>query len=292
MATGALFDRKIQITLAKPVTGSFTKMEPNAVVVTDLRMSFKIEKKLQKNPNTASVVLYNLAPQTRALIEKKPLHIRLDAGYGTVVHRLWIGDMTFSSSRYDNVDWITEIEIANGERAFNHARVNRSFRKAQGGSGANCMDVVNEVSKSMEMPVTIPDIVKAELKKAELKHAMAIRGPSRKVLDKVLKSNGLEWSMQDGQIQILRPEQIRADQAHLINQSTGLIGTPEYNAPKKPGEKAVLKFRMLLYAGLVPGQKIKVESDTISGLFRMEAVTHTGDTHSNEFFSDVEAKPI
>jgi hypothetical protein len=289
---GPLFDRKVQITLAKPVSGSFTRMEPNAIVVTDLRMSFKIEKKLQKNPNTAQITLWNLAPQTRALVEKKPLHIRLDAGYGETVHRLWVGDMTFSSSRYDNVDWITVIEVANGERAFNHARVNRSFKKAQGGAGTNCMDVVHEVAKSMEMPVTIPADIKTELQDAELKHALTIRGPSRKSLDRILKPKGLEWSMQDGQIQILRPEQIRNDQAHLINQSTGMIGTPEYNAPKKPGEKAVLKLKMLLYAGLVPGQKIKVESETITGVFRLEAVTHTGDTITNEFFSDLEAKPI
>lgn len=287
-----LFDRKVKITLAKPVKGSFTSTEPNAVEVTDLRMAFKIVKKLQKNPNTAEVVIYNLAPQSRALVEKKPLHIRLDAGYGGTVHRLWTGDMTFSSSRYDNVDWITTIEIANGERAFNHARVNRSFRKTQGGTGTNTMDVVNEVAKSMEMPVTVPADVKAELTKAELKHGMTLRGPARKSLDKVLKSRGLEWSIQDGQIQILRPEQLRADQAHLVNQSTGLIGTPEYNAPKKPGEKAVLKLKMLLHAGLVPGQKIKVESESITGVFRLEAVTHSGDTFTNDFYSDIEAKPV
>lgn len=287
-----LFDRKVQITLAKPLNGSFAKLEPNAVVVTGLRMAFKIVKKLQKNPNTAEVVIYNLAPQTRALVEKKPLHVRLDAGYGNTVHRLWIGDMTFSSSRFDMVDWVTTIEIANGERAYNHARVNRSFKKAQGGFGTNTLDVINEVAKSMEMGVVVPPDLKAELSKDELKQALSIRGPARKALDKVLNARGLEWSMQDGQIQILRPEQLRNDQAHLINQSTGMIGTPEYNAPKKPGEKAVLKVKVLLHAGLVPGQKIKVESETISGIFRLEAVTHSGDTFTNDFFSEVEAKPV
>ena len=287
-----LFDRKVKITLAKPFADSFARLEPNAVEVTDLRMAFKIEKKLQKNPNTAEITIYNLAPQTRALIEKKPLHIRLDAGYGNSVYRLWIGDMTFSSSKFDNVDWITTIEVANGERAYNHARVNRSFKKAQGGTGTCAGDVVNEVAKSMEMKVVAPPDVKAELNSAELKQAMSIRGPSRKVLDKVLTPRGLEWSIQDGELQILRPEQLRNDQAHLINQSTGMVGTPEYNAPKKPGEKAVLKLKMLLHAGLVPGQKIKVESDTISGVFRLEAVTHTGDTFTNDFYSDIEAKPV
>lgn len=287
-----LFDKKVQITLAKPVKGSYSKTEPNAIVVTGLRMSFKIEKKLQKNPNKAAVVIYNLAPQTRALVEKKPLHVRLDAGYGNNIHRLWVGDMTFSSSRFNNVDWITEIEIANGERAFNYARCNRSYKSAQGGSGTTTLDLINEVAHSMEMSVVVRDDVKAALRGAELSQAMSIRGPAYKTLDRVLSANGLEWSIQDSQIQILRPEQLRNDQAHVINQSTGMIGTPEYNAPKKPGEKAVLKLKMLLHAGLVPGQKIQVESETISGVFRLEAVTHTGDTFTDEFFSEIEAKPV
>ena len=291
MAT-PLFDKKIRVVLAKPVQGSFVQMEPNAIEITDLRMSFKVEKKLQKNPNTAEVVIYNLGPQSRALVEKKPLHVRVFAGYGDTVHRVWMGDMTFSSSRFEGVDWVTRIEIANGERAFNYARVNRSFKKAQGGSGTTTMDIVREISKAMEMGISIPADVQAELTRAELKQAMSIRGPAHKSLDKVLKVRGLEWSIQDGQIQILRPEQLRSDQAHLVNQSAGMIGTPEYNAPKKPGQKAVLKAKMLLHAGLVPGQKIKVESETITGVFRLEAVTHTGDTFTDEFFSEIEAKSV
>ena len=284
-----LFNRRVHVTLAKPVAGSFVSTEPNGIEVTDLRMSFKIEKKLQKNPNTAEIVIYNLAPHSRAMLEKKPVHVRLDAGYGETIHRLWIGDMTFSSSRYDNVDWVTVIEIANGERAYNHARVNRSFKKA---SGTDLYGVINEVSAAFEMPLNLPSDVKAQLKDKKLQKGMTLRGPARNALDKILKAEGLEWSIQDNVIQILKPEQLRSDQAHLINQSTGMIGVPEYNAPKKPGEKAVLKLRMLLHAGLVPGQKIKVESETITGVFRLEAVTHTGDTHTNDFYSDIEAKPV
>ena len=56
--------------------------------------------------------------------------------------------------------------------------------------------------------------------------------------------------------------------------------------------KPVLKLKMLLHAGLVPGQKIKVESETISGVFRLEAVTHNGDTFTNDFYTEIEAKPV
>lgn len=287
-----LFNKKIRLTLAKPIRGSFTQTEPNATVINDLRMSFKIEKKLQKNPNTATMVVYNLNATSRALVEKKPLRVRLDAGYGDTIHRVWEGDMTFSSSTFSNVDWITEIEVGNGERSFNYARCNRSFRKGQGGSNTTDIDVINEVAKAMEMGLSIPPDLRAELQGRELNQALTLRGPARKSLDKLLNARGLEWSIQDGQLQILRPEQLRVDQAHLINQSTGMIGTPAYNAPKKPGEKAVLKLKTLLHPGLVPGQKIKVESATITGVFRLEAVTHTGDTFTDQFFSEIEAKPV
>ncbi len=287
-----LFDRRIRVTLAKPVKGSFNKSEPNGFEVTALDMEFKIEKKLQKNPNTAQVVLYNLNESSRAFCEKKPLHVRLDAGYGTNIHRLWIGDMTFSSSRLDGTTWKTTIEIANGERAYNHARCNRSFQKASATSKTTNLDIINEVANAMEMSINTPQEVFDQLRNKAIQHAKAIRGPARNSLDKILKAEGLEWSIQDNVIQILKPEQLRSDQAHLINQSTGMVGSPEYNAPKKPGEKAVVKIRVLLHAGLVPGQKIKLESDSVTGVFRLEAVTHTGSTFSKEYYSDIEAKPI
>ena len=287
-----LFDRRVRVTLAKPVKGSFNKSEPNGIEVTDLRMSFKIEKKLQKNPNTASITIYNLNESSRAFCEKKPLHVRLDAGYGTTIHRLWIGDMTFSSSKLEGTDYKTTIEIANGERAYNHARVSRSFRKSEGASKTTNLDIINEVAEAMEMTIHTPSEVFDQLRAKAIQHAKAIRGPARMSLDKILKAEGLEWSIQDNVIQILKPEQLRADQAHLVNQSTGMVGSPEYNAPKKPGEKAAVKVRMLLHAGLVPGQKIKLESDSVTGVFRLEAVTHTGDTHSKEYYSDIEAKPV
>lgn len=287
MSDLVLFDRKVKLTIAKPIKGSFTKAEPNATVITDLRVSFKIEKKLQKNPNTAEIVIYNLNEASRALLQKKPLQITLEAGYEGSTAVLWLGDMTFSSSKLEGVNWMTTIEVANGARAFEHARVNRSFP-----AGTGMTSFITEITSKMGLGTSIPPELQADLGGTLIKHATAIRGRASKSLDKTLKPQGLEWSIQDNQVQILRPNQLRADQAWLISESTGLIGSPDFNAPKKPGEKPVLKCNIYLHAGLVPGQKIRVESRAIQGVFRLEAVTHTGDTRDKAWFSEIEAKPV
>lgn len=287
-----LFDRRVKVTLAKPTTGSFVATEPNAIEITDLRVSFKIEKKLQKNPNKAEITIYNLNEQTRTFVQKKPLVVRLEAGYKDQIAQLWTGDMTFSSSTLDGVDWKTTIEINNAERSFNYARCNRSFKSSLGGSNTAVLDLVNEVSDSMELPLTMPPDVRAELTSTQIRGAYTMRGPSRDVLDKVLLNRGYEWSLQDNQIQILKKGQLRADRAFLVSQDTGMIGSPQYNAPKVPGKSAVLKVVSLLYADLVPGQKIKVESRAITGVFRLDAVIHVGDTHSKEWFSELECSPV
>lgn len=287
----ALFDRRCKVTIAKPVKGSFAKMEPNAIEITDLRIAFSIEKKLQKSPNTAEIVIYNLSEATRALVQKKPLHIRLEAGYLNDVRLMWMGDMTFSHSKKEGTEWVTTIEVANGMRAFNYARVSRTFSPAKGGANTTAYDVLNEVSQAMGMKLSCPPAVKEQLVATELKQGLTVHGPARKALERCLP-RGVEWSFQDNQIQVLQKGGLRADQAWVISEDTGLIGSPEFNPPTKPGEKAVLKFKTLMHADLVPGQKIEVQADAIKGVFRMEAVRHRGDNFTADFVSEVEAKPV
>lgn len=288
-----LFDRKCAVTLVKPIKGSFTQTDPkNAIEITDLRMSFTIEKKLQKSPNTAEIVIYNLAAQTRALVQVKPLHVRLIAGYGSDVRVMWTGDMTFSDSKHNGVEWVTTIEVGNGVRAFNYARVNRTFAPSRGGTGTTSMDVIKDIATSMGMGVVVPAELKAQLTQTQNRQSLSVRGPARAALDRILPK-GVEWSIQDNQIQLLRKNEPRTNEAWLINESSGMVGTPEYSPPKKPGEKATLNVRTLLHADIIPGHKIKVQSDGINGgVFRVEAIKHRGDTASQEWYSEIEAKPI
>jgi hypothetical protein len=60
---------------------------------------------------------------------------------------------------------------------------------------------------------------------------------------------------------------------------------------KKTG-KAVLKFRSLLNARLVPGAKIKLDAESTKGFFRLERAFYLGETHGPNWYVDGEASAL
>lgn len=279
-----LFDRALTLTLSKP-TGFFSQ-GGDTVVISDHRVEFSIEKNLAKSPNKCRITITNLSEQSRAEFEKTPLHVRIDAGYDGQPQRLFAGDLTFGQSSQEGADWRTELQIADGERAFRRARVNRSYSSA-----VTYRALVTEIAKAMGLEVPSSAAEFAELDK-QLVSGVALFGQASDQMTAVLSSHDLEWSIQDGKLQILgsnaRPD-IRE-----ISAKTGLVGSPRFGTPENARSKKrpTLHFRTLLYPSLVPGGKVRIESRSVRGLYRLERVVHEGDTRGQSWYSECEAKPL
>ena len=281
-----LFHRQVKVTLAKP-TGFFTQ-DSNAIEVTDLRVQFSVEKNLRQEPNKCDITITNLAKITRAELQKKPLYVRIDAGYDGELKRLFAGDLRFATSIQQGVDMHTKIQVADGDRAFKFARVNRSFK-----AGVTAKDGVKEIAK--QMGLKFPENgYEAKLLLKQYANGVSLSGRAETQMTNLLKPQGLGWSVQDGRLQILGPQGTRPDQALEISSNQGLIGSPQFGDPPAKGKKSspILKLKCLLYPEIVPGGKIKVISEEVNGVFRVEKVVHAGDTYGAEFYSDVEAKEV
>lgn len=284
--SGRLFNRKVSLTLARPLTGEYFKTGGNAIVVSDLRVSFSIKKSLHEKPNDCTITVFNLSESTRTEFAKKPLQVQLDAGYDGQMSRIFIGDMHFGNSNLDNVDWVTKLQVADGHRAFQYATISRSYK-----GGVSLKQAVTDTAQSMG--VRIPNSLDDFKEMAhQYSNGLSLTGPSQRQMTKLLKAKSMSWSMQDGQLQVLREGGVRQDQAIVVSQETGMVGTPDFGPPKKPGESPRLSVKMLLYPGLIPGGKVKMDTLSIKGLFRLEQVTHSGDTHGTDWFSSFEAKPL
>lgn len=279
-----LFKRTASVTLARPT--DFFRTEPNAVVVSDLRVAFSIVKSLSEEPNTLDLTITNLSERTRAEIQKLPLHVRLEAGYDGSPKRIFVGDARFAESVREGVDWNTKIQVGDGERAYRHARVNRSFR-----AGARGIDVVNEVARAMGAKVPTIARQAAELL-SQYAAGVSLQGLASRELTRVLAPRGMSFSIQDGTLQILRGSDARAEEALVISQDAGMVGSPEYGSPPEEGKSPLLHVKTLLYPEIVPGSRVRVESVSIKGVFRVEKVAHEGDTHGEEWTTTVEAKPL
>lgn len=270
---------------------------PNATIITDQRFEFKIEKSLDREPNKCEVTITNLAPTTRSDLTTKPLIVTVLAGYDGETHYMFKGDLRFGYNTPKDTEWQTVLQLADGDRAFRHAQVHKSYRK-----GSSVLSALRDVTKSMGLQLDSRLNVSTDLQ-VGFASGRALSGRSADELTALLEPYGYTWSIQNGRMQILKDSDLRPGEAFVINESTGMILSPEWQTPdvnttkngqltKAAAKGPKLKLTTLLYPQLVPGAKIQVQSNAIIGTFRIERLTHSGDTWEGDWTTEIEAKPL
>lgn len=275
---------------------TFFQTLPNATLITDLRIQCRIEKSIDKSPNTLKVSITNLAESTRLDLVTRPLTVRVDAGYDGNLRHIFTGDMRKGWSEKKGTDWLTHLHLADGDRAYRLARVNKSYKR-----GTDVITVIKECARSLGM--TLDDTVLASTTlREQCTNGEVLDGATRDELSRLLAPFGYGWSIQNGKLSILRDEQVSASEAWTIDEDDGMIESPEFSVPdqpKKPPQKASsikvpkLKVRNLLFPELTPGGKVRVRSEAIDGIFKMLRVSHDFDTgYGGKWETEVEANAL
>lgn len=281
-----LFQRRAKVAIAVPTGETLNTYSANVYEVELLRFSFKVTKNLRKEPNTASIIVTNLSEQTRAELQGKVLRVALQAGYGDDTAVIFLGDSRDVDHDQKGADWETKIECGDGERGLRHGRVSDSFK-----AGTPVASVVRKFADSMGVDVRFAAGFLSELTGKQYVSGYAAHGRASRELDRVLKGLGYEWSIQDNQLQILKPGASTTELAVELTPETGLIGSPAMSSPEKKGQKPVIRARSLLQPGIRPGRRVVIRSSAHDGVFRVTKVTHTGDTAGGDFYSDLEGEP-
>lgn len=258
----------------------------NGIRITDLRMQFSVHRDLSKHPNRCDVKITNLAEQSRTAVETHPLSVDFSAGYDGVNRLLFAGDVVFAMSKEDGPNWITMLQVGDTSRAIAHARVSPRTYPA----GTSVKTILRDIAKSMGQPLP-SEIANSRILDAQSGVGTVVSGPSRNELTRLLAPYGFDWSFQNGRLQVLRDE----DSTNVIlpiGEKYGMIGTPEFGQPKKNGKPPTMTVKNLLYPELSPGGQVDVESRSVKGRFKVVKVTHTGDTHGDQWFSEIEIKPL
>jgi hypothetical protein len=264
-----------------------------ALRFTEVDFAFTIQKTLDRSPNTAEIRIFNLSQQSRTQIEETEIQqIQLEAGYQTEggLSTIFVGDKRKASSMRSGVDIITTIEGADGERAARQRRINRSF-----GPGTLLDSVIETVAGVMggEGGIGLGNLTELtrnsldfEGNGAEFPEGTVVSGNAMDILRGLVTAAGAELSVQDQNFQILRRGQNLPEQAVVLRSDTGLIESPSVDS------EGVVSARALLIPGIFPGRQVQLLSEFVSGFFRVQKATYTGDTSvgANEWFVDIEAK--
>lgn len=256
------------------------------ISIKELRVQFEIERSAIGVPNKAKIVIYNPSDKTIAAI-KRYSKVSLSAGYENNTTQIFSGEVRNAFQQRLGVDKILTIFSADGSRDYMNARVNKTFSE-----NVDVKTVVEDIISNFST------VIKGELKgldkPADKLRGQAISGSAAKVLDKLSEDYGFDWSIQDGEIITLPVgEPLDSGDIILINSRTGMIGSP---AITEIGADAT----MLMNGKLVPNGLFQIESisadlqfqdlffreirrTNAEGLYRAQTVTHTGDTHGDEW---------
>lgn len=281
------YGRGARVTLWRPQPAAFfsTPDAANGIQIEGLRIQFEITHSAEKEPNKCQIIVNNAGPATRAFATTRPIAVRLEAGYGGDLQHLFVGDLRWGQSKLEGVDWLTTLDIADGDRAYRLARVAESFR-----SGSTVQTVLIAAAESLQ--VRLPDSVRDDpALNVPYASGAALFGSTRDILSRVLAPLGYDWDLTGGQLRIQRQGAALAGPL-LIAAANGLIGTPETAAPDKPGKQPITTIRTLLDPRLLPKQQIQLQTRDLAGLFRIQSVKHSGDTHGGDFQTEIEATPL
>jgi hypothetical protein len=253
--------------------------------LSELRLAFDVTKDLRGRPNKAAITVYNLSPDTRRLIsDAKDRRVVLLAGYETEQpHAIFVGALSRAEHKREGASWVTKISGDDGISRV--SRVSASFGR---GSAVDRVlkDVVSQITKSGIGPGNT-NRVAATLKNRAIGSAgLAVSGSADVALDGLLESLGLEWSVQDLQLQILERGKPRQTRAVVVSPDTGLVGVPEAL------EKQRVRAKSLLSPGLDPGLVIRLESRDLQGFYRVDSARYAGDTESQPWYATLELRPV
>lgn len=268
---GQLFARRCQVIV-------------DQLQVEDLRVAFRVRKDVGSNPNTAEISITNLSESTRSNMQTKGVPVVLSAGYGTGLAVIFAGDVRVVDHVREGPSWVTKIQAGDAEKAHRKI-VSSSFA-----NGTLVKDAIMSMVSSLGVDAGNAS-QKVNALTAQFVNGYSVHGRVSAELETLLRSQGLEYSIQDGRLQILAPDETTLDQAVDLSASTGMVGSPEHGTSEKEGGAGVVKVRSLLQPRFKPGAKINVTSAGVNGLLRIQKLEHRGDTHGGDWYSDLEAIP-
>lgn len=251
-----------------------------------LRVSFSIERDKSRDPNSAEIQIYNLAPSTRSQLSEKPrVACRLSAGYDGSEADLFLGVLLHVVHVKEGTDWITSCLLGDEDESRTALRrIHRTFPK-----GTPNATVLSELVKAtgLKQGNTGEASVEARLiGKLTLPRPWLATGSALGELNAFARSLGFDWTIQDGAVLFTGLSAGTAGTGPLISAATGLEATPSVDAD------GIVTATSRLIGDLVPGRPFQLDSQAVSGLYIAQKTKHVGDTHGAEWSVTVEGVPF
>jgi len=289
----ARFERIYRLVVGKP-------NQKGVEIVPPLRITFEISKDAEEEPNEHSICIYNLASATRQAMEEPGLRCVLYAGYAEDGGALLMasGSVVFASTRLEPPDVITELRVKDGYTEVRDAAVSIGL-----GPGAQASSIIRDIAAQMGLALVMAE----DVPDRRWRQGFSFYGAARTALHKVTQATGLEWSIQNQQLQVVARRGTTRRQATVLAADTGLLGYPE-RTREAAREKATTpeqaqgdgvrlvsarqqhdgcRVTSLLLPTINPADLVKLESRAIQALLRVQSLRHSGDSAEGDWKTEL-----
>lgn len=269
------------------------KKSGEAIEITKLHMTFEVSKSVdkKKRTNSASIEVYNMNEDQIALLDREQLACQLSIGYENAggPKLLVSGNVVECRTVDKGPDTITQIIMGEGYTALTEPRV-----KALLGPGEPLEKAVEEIRKQM------PGISRGVIQGGNLNNPVLfgyrLHGTPRDLLDEMCEAHDLECQITQDTLHIVQAGRVYSkdkNTALVINEDTGLIESPFHTSGdhtrSKKDKKRVrgTQFRALANAELIPGAMVRLESERITGWYRVHSIRFYGGLESPDWYMEV-----
>lgn len=262
--TQYLFKRQWSVALAPP-------NQAQAAVYTQLRTTFDIDKQALGTSNKAKIEIYGLSSESRQKI-LKGWQVLLKAGYSGLMQTLFVGGVLPNGVKVtrQGPEIVTALECGDGEQAIVLGTMDQVFP-----APATLQAVLTGIVKATGLDVGVVQGIPA----VNYNNGYTVHGGIKAALDQLCKANGLEWHVQNGQINIFPLRAYNGTSIVQVNINTGMIGIPS-------SDGGFMQFTSLLNPKLIPGTAIQltsVENTSINGYYKIKRSHFEGDSHDSKW---------
>lgn len=252
----------------------------------------KIEASVTFITNPIKLAIYNLGPDSRAVVQSKVgTKIVVEAGYAGNVKQVCVGSILWANTHKAGPDYITEIIASDGGYAITNAAINLSF------SGYVPYEIVIGSLIDALAPAGITRGTVVGIPQGGYNNGIVLsRSPLEELRD-ICNKLDLHFSIQNQTVVILPVGLDKGTPPIEISPETGLIGIPELKTqgligpisnPDATTPTNMVAFKALIRPEIEMFQQLNIKSKFINGLYIAQRVTHDFDSWEGPFFTECE----
>ena len=306
-----LFCREVKLTLGATggstplVSAVFNTSDATGLTVDGLDIDFRIDKSLKATePNRCELEVYNLTSDHRkALGSAGALTVRLEAGYIGASQLLYLGNVRSARSERTGqglTDFVTK--ISSEDTTARLTRVSPDKKTLKGAHAAvqipmgprvSIKDAISALAAALgKTTATVNADVLGDVGGIMI-NGSAVLGDARARLTDIVRSAGLEWSVQDGAVQLLNAgKALSTTLAVQISPDTGLVESPTADS------QGVVQAKSLLIPQIAPGTLVNfigpndpsglTPCEFVVGGYRVDKCRYTGSTFKKDFYVEMD----